>query len=173
MGDTDGNANFGVDERADALNRRRLLKGVVAVGVGAAAWTAPNVRTLGFAPAYTQVSSGGVPADSIFISTINAVRCISGECGFRVKLDGTVTCGPDNSYSINATGSRCADGTNNLMLTSSDPNCRITTLHILDVSGASISNHAIPASGIFPIIGWSNGDPICQGKWCVTVDCTI
>ena len=53
MGEYGGNdsvASSGVD-------RRKLLKGTVAAGVGAAAWSAPNIKTLGFAPAYAQTCS--------------------------------------------------------------------------------------------------------------------
>jgi len=37
------------------LDRRRLLQGAVAAGVGVAAWSAPNITTLGFTPAYAAV----------------------------------------------------------------------------------------------------------------------
>ena len=41
-----------------ALNRRNMLKAAVAAGAGVAAWTAPDIKTLGFKPALAQ---GGSP----------------------------------------------------------------------------------------------------------------
>lgn len=49
--------NIENDGNTDGVNRRALLKGAVATGAGVAAWSAPNIKTLGFAPAYAQVCS--------------------------------------------------------------------------------------------------------------------
>ena len=42
-----------------ALNRRNVLKGAVAVGVGAAVWTVPSITSLGGTPAYAETCTGG------------------------------------------------------------------------------------------------------------------
>lgn len=55
MGDNGGTEELGEGADAPALARRRLLQGAAAAGVGAAAWSAPNIKTLGFTPAYAQV----------------------------------------------------------------------------------------------------------------------
>ena len=53
----------------DAISRRRMLKGAAAVGAGAVAWSAPNITTLGFTPAYAQVCT--VPTNSYVVSARN------------------------------------------------------------------------------------------------------
>ena len=52
MGQTETSTTSTTD---GSLSRRRILKGAAAVGVGAVAWSAPNIKTFGFAPAYAQV----------------------------------------------------------------------------------------------------------------------
>lgn len=59
MGETGGTAGDQERATADGPGRRALLKGAVAAGVGAAAWTAPDIKTLGFTPAYAQTCSPG------------------------------------------------------------------------------------------------------------------
>ena len=49
MGDNGGNSN----DKA-TIDRRAMLKGAAAAGVGVAAWSAPSITTLGFTPAYAQ-----------------------------------------------------------------------------------------------------------------------
>ena len=47
-----------VDDVAQSrLTRRRLLQASVATGVGAAAWAAPEIKALGFKPAYASTCS--------------------------------------------------------------------------------------------------------------------
>jgi hypothetical protein len=41
------------------INRRRLLQGAVAAGVGAVAWTSPSISSMGGTPAYAAVCTGG------------------------------------------------------------------------------------------------------------------
>lgn len=55
MGEDGGSTGSGEGADSATLNRRRLLQGAAAAGVGAAAWSAPNITTLGFTPAYAQV----------------------------------------------------------------------------------------------------------------------
>ena len=52
MSGTGDAINEGADQGKSAVNRRRLLKGAAAAGVGAVAWSSPNIRTLGATPAY-------------------------------------------------------------------------------------------------------------------------
>ena len=54
----DGTENTPGGDRSPAINRRRLLKGAAAAGVGVAAWSAPNVQSFGFAPAYGASHTG-------------------------------------------------------------------------------------------------------------------
>ena len=44
-----------LQEPGKGIDRRTMLKAAAAAGAGAAAWSAPNITTLGFAPAYAQV----------------------------------------------------------------------------------------------------------------------
>lgn len=43
------------EEDGSGVNRRRLLKGAVATGVGVAAWSAPSITSLGGSPVYAGV----------------------------------------------------------------------------------------------------------------------
>lgn len=46
-------------ESSSAMNRRNLLKGAAAVGVGAAVWTVPSITSLGGTPAYADTCTSG------------------------------------------------------------------------------------------------------------------
>ncbi len=48
-----------VDEASGTLNRRRLLKGAAAAGVGVAVWTSPSITSLGGTPAYAAMCTAG------------------------------------------------------------------------------------------------------------------
>ena len=55
------------------INRRNLLKGAAAAGVGAAVWTAPHFRTLGTVPAgATHTGTTTVPTDIDDASPLNS-----------------------------------------------------------------------------------------------------
>lgn len=41
------------------VNRRNLLKGAVAAGVGVVAWSSPSITSIGMTPAYAAVCTGG------------------------------------------------------------------------------------------------------------------
>lgn len=51
MGETGGTS----EEDGSGVNRRRLLKGAVATGVGVAAWSAPSITSLGGSPVYAGI----------------------------------------------------------------------------------------------------------------------
>ena len=44
---------------ATGVNRRNLLKGAVAAGVGVVAWSSPSVTSIGMTPAYAETCTGG------------------------------------------------------------------------------------------------------------------
>lgn len=62
---------------AGALNRRNMLKAAVAAGAGAAAWTAPDIKTLGFKPALAAAASGPIVTEFSDAQSLNA-NCNSG-----------------------------------------------------------------------------------------------
>src|SRR5687767_10858920 len=47
------------DGASSALNRRRLLKGAAAAGIGVAVWTTPSIKSIGGTPAYAAVCTSG------------------------------------------------------------------------------------------------------------------
>lgn len=76
----DGGTNAG-----GAINRRRLLKGAAAAGVGAAVWTAPNIKTLGATPAYaSHTATTAVPTPISDSTTLNA-NCSNPACPFSAE----------------------------------------------------------------------------------------
>jgi hypothetical protein len=46
-------------QESSGLNRRRLLKGAAAAGVGVAAWSVPSITSLGGTPVYAAACTGG------------------------------------------------------------------------------------------------------------------
>jgi hypothetical protein len=78
-----GSNEVNVSDTAEgsAVNRRRLLKGAAAVGVGAVAWSSPNIRTLGATPAYATHT----PTTAIItlLSDCDSLQanCSGGTCG--------------------------------------------------------------------------------------------
>lgn len=77
MSDESSDAD-GVSEAA--INRRRLLKGAAAAGVGAAAFAAPNITTLGFAPAYAQ--------GSVIVGTLEQSSKLNANCNSKAPCSG-------------------------------------------------------------------------------------
>lgn len=57
MGEDGGMTDEVLDSRVD---RRKLLKGAAAVGVGVAAWSVPDITSLGSTPVYAQVCTSPV-----------------------------------------------------------------------------------------------------------------
>ena len=45
--------------RSPGINRRNLLKGAAAAGVGVVAWSSPSITSIGGTPAYAAVCTGG------------------------------------------------------------------------------------------------------------------
>ena len=56
MGDAGG---MSVDTERRSMDRRSILKGAAAVGVGVAAWSAPSITSMGGTPVYAGACTGG------------------------------------------------------------------------------------------------------------------
>ncbi len=72
-----------------SLSRRRMLKGAAAVGVGAVAWSAPNIKTFGFAPAYAYVCT--TPWVTFLLGDRNTDCGNCGDDTIRYKSDKNAT----------------------------------------------------------------------------------
>src|SRR5215213_10606560 len=95
-------------EDSGALNRRNLLKGAAAAGVGVAVWTVPSITSLGGTPAYASVCTSGFTDYSL------GSRNTSCNCGdpqatkyVRFKELGTPCAGDGNAFPGTA---RLSDG---------------------------------------------------------------
>lgn len=162
----------------DGLSRRRMLQAAVAGGVGAAAWTAPQIKTLGFKPAYADVCS--LPADvTTHYSTAEDVGCpalVSGR-PHVVRLNDEVKFGPGNAHSVSVSGNERAVETNHFVVDAAGLRCRVRSVELWDRSGALYGSWPVDAGDPQPVprIGQAGGAvcPTTAGvfTWSVTVDC--
>ncbi len=92
--------NESIDPRSDAagVDRRMLLKGAVAAGVGVAAWTAPSITSLGGTPVYAANCTG--PVIPYFLGERNTSCDCSNGTNDTVSLKWPYTddCGETNVY---------------------------------------------------------------------------
>mgnify|MGYP001821895044 CR=1 FL=1 len=150
------------------IDRRRVLKTAVAAGVGMAAWSAPNITTLGATPAYAQNCSELSTVTEYVTTTSNT----AGGCGANVRLQNSVTFGPANSFTATPNGSGCADGVETISFTGpATARCRIKTLDLYDNQGNLIDSYPQPAGsdGItIPLVPRAGH---AGRKWGLTVEC--
>ena len=120
---------------SSGLSRRRLLQATVAGGVGAAAWSAPNIKTLGFKPAYAQICSTASDVMT-FTSTPGRVSCGTAAFGLVVRLNDVVTFGPGDEHTLWVSGDTMAHGGNHFEMVSTGLLCRIVSIELWDLDGA-------------------------------------
>jgi len=91
------------NDQSGTLNRRRLLQGAAAVGVGAAVWTVPSITSLGGTPAYASVcTSGAISYEVGYTNTscncnpdvagpskVAGYKPLNGRCGVGPSFPGT------------------------------------------------------------------------------------
>lgn len=85
------NENEISQDEAAGVNRRNLLKGAVAAGVGVVAWSSPSITSIGMTPAYAATCTGGT------------TRYFLGGRNTSCNCDGT---GGDNNGSATITGAK-------------------------------------------------------------------
>lgn len=174
MGEIRGReADGGVTDQPMA--RRQFFRGAVATGVGVAAWSAPNIKTLGFAPAYAQVCS--VPGEvTTYTSTYGKVNNATGFDGSHVLLidypnQPPVNFGP--GISVRMAPWRGANGTNGFVFGPSVYECRVIALTFTSPGGV-VENHAVSNNVPAPILKADKYRADTLGevwRWTVTVQC--
>ena len=159
------------------ISRRRMLQAAAAGGVGVAAWTAPNVKTLGFKPAYAQICSTASDVTT-YTSTGGFVTC-----GFVssppvvVKLNDEVWFGPGDAHSVKVSGDELAHGGNHFEIDADGVRCRITMIELWEPNGAFHDSWTVSAGSPQPVpeIGQGGGSRCGTSPdfltWTVTIEC--
>lgn len=80
-------------EVGGSLNRRSMLKGAVAAGVGVAAWSVPSITSLGGTPVYAAVCTVGFDT---YVLNVRNTDCGGCSDSVRVKDWSTSQCQTDN-----------------------------------------------------------------------------
>lgn len=78
---------------SDGVDRRRLLKGAVAAGVGVAAWSAPSITSLGGTPVYAAVCTAPLNVFNLNVRNTDCGGCTN---SIRFKDWTTNQCPIDN-----------------------------------------------------------------------------
>lgn len=154
----------------DRPDRRSILRGAVAAGVGAAVWVAPDISTLGFTPAYALVCS----APGTYVATGGAVACPGGgPCAGVVALQGSVTLvlqgggASSTTVSVSGSGPGCADGTRTLVFSGSGS--AAPDLECV-VDGIVVGGTDFGGGTTVPVIAQSEPG-VCDGTWGITATC--
>jgi len=142
-----------------------MLQGGVAIGVGAAAWAAPNINSLGFTPAYAQACTNPGPVTTHDSSTSSEVTCIGDGCGFSPGLAGSVSGPAPGGDTFTVTGG-CANGSDTFgVATDSGSLCRVIRVRIQGLGG---ENFAVTGN-VIPDIGETFAR--CARRWVIRVEC--
>lgn len=154
------------------LSRRRLLQATVATGVGATAWAAPDIKTLGFKPAAAAVCSAPTSVDH-WTSTKGFVGCPTPQPGQAnyAWLQGTVNFGPGDVFTVAfSPASQHADGLVTLVVSAPGHRARVTRL--LLTRGTELVPYDVGPNQMPPAVGYGGFCP--QGddrwEWCVEVE---
>jgi hypothetical protein len=96
------------DPDGTGLDRRKLLKGAVAAGVGVAAWSTPSISALGGTPAYASSCTAGFTTYVLNVRNTDCGPCPNG--GIRYKDWTTNQCPIDNyPFSAALANSNCSN----------------------------------------------------------------
>lgn len=159
------------------MSRRRMLQAAAAGGVGVAAWTAPNVRALGFKPAYAQICSTASEVTT-YTSTAQDVSC-----GFVqsppivVKLNDEVWFGPGDAHSVKVSGDELAHGGNHFEIDADGVRCRIAMIELWEPNGAFHQSWPVQPGSPQPVpeIGQAGGARCGTSPdyltWTLTIEC--
>lgn len=166
-----------------ALNRRNMLKAAVAAGAGAAAWSAPDIKTLGFKPALAQTGTDVVilsPESDDKQSNLGQHDCFPetvppccdqswGDAGMSVDTftfdDPVPGC---TQFVVGIASSECAQTTTN-------PDMAQAQLYVVSTTGTCnctiLEGVVLTSSGRVEQFTLNNG-PVCSGVDISVLDCS-
>ena len=141
------------EAESSRLSRRNMLKVAAAGAAGTAAWTAPNIRTLGFKPAYAQTCSMGATTPIVVETLPSRVGCPQPSMASHVRLQGShsfgtgsVELGPDD-YAVDL---------NSFIVTSTTVRARVTHVVVIEQGQTAGDEWEVPLNQTCPTIGLSN-----------------
>ncbi len=192
MSGTDNPLDESAGPSVGAVNRRRLLKGAAAVGVGAAAWSSPNIRTLGATPAYATHT-----ATTVIITQLSDCDSLNANCSSDPNscaglpawgpasnpgIVGVDVGGVKNAALVSVTGC-VTQGSSSAIVSTQPPGffCEVVQIRISNGGNASTkfdyNTPASPGAGnglndplVFPAVPVGTGN--CPYFICAILSCT-
>jgi hypothetical protein len=142
------------DQTSGALTRRNAIKAAAAVGVGAAAWTGPNIGVFGAAPAYAGTCSPGEEACTNAAQVSMQPNC--GGNGLDTNYSYSNLFGPGNNsltlegqtYTISAGTGTCTDSNSTVIVSGpTSATCRLTLFFVLQGGPNAGNQGSVVATG--------------------------